>query len=514
MGKASVWKKFLKGASSAVALAIFALIAYAECYLLISTSFFDQVKGRMFWFSFLTMILLAVEIVLTIYFVVLFFLSIYKKETKKSGVIIFGAEILTVLTGTATVMVMFFGGATSTAFYRNALPYFIVGLAAVVFLFLLPLAKKKRYLLLIAAVASVAIIGGVSGLSLKREKFAFEEAPAVFDTGSDFSVVWCTNEVSIGYLEYVYGGEKYTVYDAEDGKYKADKRVHTVHVPYEHLYGNTYTVSAAEVIRNTPYTSKTGEFITSDAYSFAAKPEGEKLTMISASDWHQDVESLEKAVSACKEFDLFIMMGDPANYFDEYDDILNYVVLPGGNCTKGVKPILYVRGNHEPRGKYAGYLKEVLGYENYYYTTSYGKQNFIVFDGGEDKEDTHTEYGGLIASEDYRKKELEYMDSLPVLEGNNVCLCHMPDYSISSDEEGCEKFRSILEKQNVKLEISGHEHDLKLREKDGCMVLIDGGPLDDGYVLCYIEMENDVATVEAVSEKGNTIKKYGPIALQ
>ncbi len=514
--KSSVWQKIQKGASSAIATALFAIISYAEVYALVSTGFFEMNKESSFGLSLATMAVLAILILATLYFAVTFYRALYRRDTKRNGKVAFFAEIGILILGFGTVLLAMFGGATDFATYEKTLPYFVGFLGVAVFLYLIPLAKKKAYFAIVAVCAGAIIIGAASAISLDREEFGFEENPAVFDTGTDFSVVWCTNDVSISYLEYTYDGQKYTVYDAESGRYRADRRVHTVHVPYEHLFGNTYTVSAAKVIRNTPYTSKIGDYITSDAISFKAKPGEEKLTVISASDWHEDTAGLYKAVSACEDFDLLLMMGDPANSLDEFEDILRNVVIPGGKITGGTKPILYVRGNHEPRGRYADYLGEVLGYDKFYYTTSYGEQNFLVFDGGEDKSDGNEEYGGLIVSEPYRKAELEEMNALPVLEGNNICLCHIPRYTIASDAEGKALFESILEKQNVKLEISGHEHKLSYREKEKYGILIDGGPINDGeqFVLCYIEMENGKANIKAVSESGKTLETYGPIALK
>ena len=507
---------FLHSMSSVAALAAFAVVSYIDVYALVSAAFFEQTRMGGFGLSFLILIMLAISVALTLFFGVKLYLRIYKKDVSGNAVVILVAEICSVLLLLATIAVNVFGGTSTVGGYFTLAPYFVTGLAAVAFLMLMPLAAKKLYMGMIAVCLSVAIIGIVSVVSVDLREFSFESAPAVFDNGADFSVVWCTTAKSIGYLEYTYNDQQYIVYDAADGKYRADTRVHTVHVPYAHLYGNSYSVSAAKVIRNTPYTSKIGEFIKSPTYTFANKIDSDKMSVIAASDWHEDTGSLISAVAACKNFDVLLMMGDPANCLDEFDDIINYVVVPAGKTTGGTKPVLYVRGNHEPRGRYADQLKGVLGYENFYYTASYGSQNFFVFDGGEDKYDAHKEYGGLIVSEPYRAEELEYMNSLPVMGGYNICLCHMPLYTISGDNEGYALFRSILEKQDIKFEISGHEHALNMIAGDSYTTLIDGGPINHGeqYVVCYISISRGLANVEAINSKGEKVQSYSPVVLK
>ena len=288
--------------------------------------------------------------------------------------------------------------------------------------------------------------------------------------------------------------------------------MHTVHVPYDHLYGSTYTVSSAKVLLNASKKSKLGEFVTSEKYTFAAKAEG-KLRILSVTDWHEKSDKIVAAASY-KEYDLLLMMGDSVNYANEFEDLIDHVVIPAGDMTGGTKPILFARGNHEPRGKYADRLKGILGYDAYYFKARYAGTNFLVFDSGEDSADSEEKHGGLFVAESYRAKELYEMEALPVLEGDTVCLSHIPDFTYEEDDEGYARFRAILAKQGVKLEVSGHEHFLGFYTDAGLSVLIGGGPTERyGYVSCYIEIEDGVATIEAFDEEGDVVNVYGPVSL-
>ena len=509
----SVWQIILKVSSSVIALALFAAISYAEIYVLVSSSFFEA-NRLLFGTSFIALLMLFLQATLTLYFGVSLYLSAYHAQ-KPNVVLTLVGEVLAIVMGVLLPVIMYYGRATESVTFIKTLPYFLVGFIVAVLLLVLPLAKRKVVALILVVCVAVLAVGGVGAYAAYGQKFKIDEDPVVFDNGKDFSVVWCTSAPSIGYLEYTYEGQKYVVYDAEDGKYRADDRVHTVHVPYEHLFGNTYTVSAAKVIKNAAKNSKTGKFITSRVYTFAQKVTGDSLTMVSLPDWHEDVASSCKVVANCGEYDVLLMMGDAINYVDEYEDIIDNVVLLGGKLTKGQKPVIFVRGNHEPRGKYGYRLKTVLGYDSYYFTTVYGNQNLLVLDGGEDKPDADPKNGGLFVSEDYRNRELTAAEAFPVPTGNNICLVHIPIFTTSEESPQYARFKALLEKWNVKLVISGHEHYLELVDGDTFDTLVSGGPTHtDGFVACRIDISAGAATITAVNAAGKTVKTYDPIDLQ
>ena len=509
----SVWQKIVKVASSVVALIVFIILAYAEVYLLISSLLFEA-NRFLFGTSFLVLLMLALQVVLTLFFGVLLFLKVSQGKEPK-GVLVLIGEVLTVAMGIIIPIMMYYGRATQSAMFLQTLPYFLIGFIVIACLLILPLAKKKLPALIAVVVISVLLIGGVSAFESLGQKFEIEADPVVFDNGKGFSVVWATSSPSVGYLEYTYDGQPYRVYDAEDGKYRADDRVHTVHVPYEHLFGNSYTVSAAKVLKNATKNSKIGTFVTSRAYSFAQKVTGGSLKMLSLTDWHENVDAIRRVASASDDYDLLLMMGDAINYVNEYEDIIDNVVLVGGKITKGEKPVLFVRGNHEPRGKYASRLKSVLGYDSYYFTTSYGEQNFLILDGGEDKPDDDPKNGGLFVSDAYRDAELSEVEAWSVPVGNTVCLCHIPIFTTSESSPQYARFVSLVKKWNAKLVLSGHEHLLDLVEGDGYKTLIAGGPTDDlGFVACRIDIAAGNALITAINTQGETLKAYDPIALK
>jgi hypothetical protein len=74
-------------------------------------------------------------------------------------------------------------------------------------------------------------------------------------------------------------------------------------------------------------------------------------------------------------------------------------------------PMIYVRGNHETRGKYARMLPDYLALPNgrFYYAFDHGPVRFIIMDGGEDKTDDNPAYSGLVNFDRYRIQQKHWL---------------------------------------------------------------------------------------------------------
>lgn len=106
------------------------------------------------------------------------------------------------------------------------------------------------------------------------------------------------------------------------------------------------------------------------------------------------------------------MLGDCAPALMSEDDIADYILDFAAELSGGSMPVIYVRGNHETRGRAAAELAECIGYNQFYYTTSLGNYDFVVLDSCEDKEDSHPEYGGMVDYQNYRTDMVEWLESL------------------------------------------------------------------------------------------------------
>ena len=73
--------------------------------------------------------------------------------------------------------------------------------------------------------------------------------PMVIDNGSEYSVVFSTNDEGNAYIEYTYEGEDYKIFDNVGGKLVRG-RIHSIPVPYEHLRNNKYRLHRALNLQN------------------------------------------------------------------------------------------------------------------------------------------------------------------------------------------------------------------------------------------------------------------------
>ncbi len=118
-------------------------------------------------------------------------------------------------------------------------------------------------------------------------------------------------------------------------------------------------------------------------------------------------------------------------------------------------------GNHEYRGslmpKVLSYFPNTSG--EWYYTFSHGPAHFLIFDSGEDKLDSHAEYGGILRSEAYKLVEKTWWQNY-ILSNTSflssfhakIALVHAPDWGYNTNWD------SLANAAGVNLRISGHTH--------------------------------------------------------
>lgn len=384
---------------------------------------------------------------------------------------------------------------------KAELPYLLSVFTIIFLVTAFPKMKKGVFKNIIAAVIVIAVL--VSGI-LKLfpcYNYKITSDPMVIDSGENYSVVFPTNDNGTGYITYQYNGEDYKIYDEDGGRIHGDSKIHTLTVPKEHLNGNTYKVGSVRVIDELSYGGHSGQEVVSNEYHFNA-PSAEKQSYLTVSDWHAKLKNVYKAIENIGEYDGVIMLGDavPGVMFE--DEIAKYIIEFGGNISKGVKPIIYVRGNHETRGPEAAKLNDYLGLESFYYTTQYGDYEFIALDSGEDKEDSHPEYGGMVCYGDYRKDMINWLDSITVGD-KTLALSHSSD--ICFEEDLHDRAYTQLKKLGVNQIISGHTHYMEYFEEDGLQIYRDGGYNDNKYIASKLTLENDGYTIEACDNDGEKV---------
>lgn len=131
------------------------------------------------------------------------------------------------------------------------------------------------------------------------------------------------------------------------------------------------------------------------------------------------------------------------------------------------RPIVYVRGNHDVRGRFARTLADYFPTADgrAYYSFDHGGVHVVVLDSGEDKKDDHQYYNGLVAFERYREEQAEWLArdlASPAARRARfrVVLSHVPprgDEGFAIDAVR-RLWEGIANRGKVDLWLSGHTH--------------------------------------------------------
>ena len=379
----------------------------------------------------------------------------------------------------------------------------------------LPNFKQKTRKVITAVLLAITLLVGIFNI-FPVIPYEITSEPSVIDNGTEYSVVFSTNDYGTGYVEYNYNGKDYKVYDEMGGRLNSDSKIHSISVPYEHLRNNIYSVGSTRVYEQYSYGSHRGKTVDSGEYLFKYN-DSETQTFLVVSDWHTELGDAYEAISNLGDYDSVILLGDSSPGVDFEEEVVKNIVEFAGEVSKGAKPVIYARGNHETRGQYAGKILDSLGLNEFYYTTDIGPYSFIVLDSGEDKEDSHPEYGGMNNYGQYRADMMEWMKTVNFENDKVIAISH--SWTLCDvEKELSEKGWNELDRLGTRLILSGHTHQCRLlgstESEDELSMLsahpdiigyMDGGKSDGGYVASRMTLSPDGFTLEAYNNNGEQV---------
>ena len=315
-------------------------------------------------------------------------------------------------------------------------------------------------------------------------------SPAVFAVGDTYQIMVPVNCPTLMWVKV--GEDCY--YDDSNGIIRSDVTTHRMTVPMEELdRAGKYTVCYRRMIERRPYFSDTGD-IEEIEYSFRPVPT-ENPRAYHIADAHNSVDG---PVSAAKAFeaevgrlDLLVLNGDIPNdsgAIEHFDNI--YKIVEG--ITGGEIPTVFSRGNHDTRGIFAEKIADHTPVDvgNSYFTFRLGGLWGIVLDCGEDKVDSHPEYGNTVCCHEFRQKQIKFIEKViknsateSAAEGvtHKAVISHVPFYRTFPEPFNIEKeiytewCRLIGEHIKPHIMIHGHEHFLAL-DMPGCEADVMGLP--------------------------------------
>jgi predicted phosphodiesterase len=241
-----------------------------------------------------------------------------------------------------------------------------------------------------------------------------------------------------------------------------------VKIPYDHLNNSSYQICSTRVIDERSYGGILGKTINSGPYGFKGSA---SETILCFSDWHEKPAGMITVASGFPQPDLVILLGDGSDLnFDR--DIIDFIIRPGAAVTRSECPAIFVRGNHDCRGRAAHGLAAKLGLNSLYYQCARNGVLFTVLETGEDKGDDNWEYAGFAKFEQYCEKQGVWLEGL-ASEGAKfravdfqlrICLAHCPNLR-EFDETEKQKWMTALAEMGTDLLVAGHTHGLLVEER-------------------------------------------------
>ncbi len=347
--------------------------------------------------------------------------------------------------------------------------------------------------------------------------------PIVYIVKNEYHIVIIVEDNSQVFVKI---GNKY-YYEDNSGILPTLDKVHKIKIKQSILdkYGS-YQVIVKKVIDKTTYFPK---YEDARYYNYVFKNDKfDDIVACYLADVHNKYLEAIKVVNNCGNIDLFICNGDLGECSSE-DEIMQLCSFLS-DISKGVIPILFVRGNHDTRGKCAEVLPKYVGMNGLkgYFPFTFRSLSGIALDCGEDKVDNHLEYGGnnddiLGANrfELYRKEELAFIKKT-----NNFCnkynfaVCHTSFMLKESmhdifdiDENNYSSWIAEINKKNLDFMICGHIHKFLFNNPGDDRYyhnfpVVTGSSTENCFGGTKILFSNGSTSFEFIYSNGTTLPKH------
>lgn len=297
--------------------------------------------------------------------------------------------------------------------------------------------------------------------------------PAVFVVGNEYQIMV---PVKAECLMWVKVGEE-NFYNESNGVIRSKTEVHRMRVPAEILdKAGKYTVCYRKIIERKAYFTESEDEVQIDFDFYPVK--GEKTVAYQIADAH---DTTDTPIAATKKFieeygkiDLLILNGDNPKDCGKIESLDTIYLLAEG-ITKGNIPVICIRGNHDTRGVFAEKIADCTPSENgnCFFTVKVGDIFGVVLDCGEDKDDSHPEYGHTVCCHSFRERETKYLEEILETKkdeynaeniNHKLAFCHVPFTGKREEpfniEEDIYSYWSKLLKEKFEAEamLCGHTH--------------------------------------------------------
>ncbi len=326
-------------------------------------------------------------------------------------------------------------------------------------------------------------------------------APSVFVIGKTYEILLNAKENGILHVEIA--GEQY--FEENAGVLATERAYARVRVPQAALdKAKKYTVVFRKTICHNAYFSEMGEKET-EIFSFKPIDKEEDIHIYHLADVHSAFDLAKEAASYFEEkTDLFIMNGDIAEV-EKHEDFL-FVAKWLAEVARGEIPIVFVRGNHDTRGRLSHFYTEFFpcNGKDTFFTFTVGPIFGVALDLGEDKPDDYhydatydfkSAYCGINRFSPFRERELIWLRAIEKsnqpyrIAVSHICpmqtsQCAGSDFDIEREIYG--GFSKELSRLDMQLMLCGHIHKAYvMHPNDGQSLLPHSFPIVIGSSVSY-----------------------------
>lgn len=326
----------------------------------------------------------------------------------------------------------------------------------------------------------------VSAQEIADTTYRFDHGPYLQGlTYSDVHVYFTTSQKGFSWVDLRPVGEKeYTrCVTIDDGLIEANNTKNAIHL--KKLKPNTsyeYRLVSVPIKEFRLSRNIYGDTIRTSWHTFKTlNPKANSCSFITTSDIHDDAQKYERLLShmPLDKTDMVFLLGDILSHFSRVGQPYSSFIDVSVDKFAKEKPFVLVRGNHDTRGSLARTYPEYIYRPNnhLYGTYQMGNIFIVLLDNGEDKPDTHHDYSGLTAFDNYRTEQLEWLKNVIETDeyknaAKRIILTHIPPIprgestraSVHASDVLYREYLPVLNAANVDLMIAGHTHSFILIE--------------------------------------------------
>lgn len=402
-----------------------------------------------------------------------------------------------------------------------------------------PSFNRRKFLTNAAKVAGVGAVGYLYFKDAKEPEDKARPVPPItirhyFVTkpylssiaNNSMSIRWITNRNCYSWVEF---GESENLgqknHAVKDGMVVANNRIHEIFLkklkPGKKYY---YRVASKEILDFQPYKVVYGETIYGEIYTFETiDTNAVEVSWLVLNDLHDTPNSFEKLIglNETNPYDFVFLNGDIFNNPQNEGEIVDYLLAPSTEVFATRKPMILLRGNHEARGKYARELPDYFSFPNgQYFYFQHGPALIIAIDTGEDKDDSHSDYAGIIDFYSYREEQAVWLEELMQTDlyknaQYKVVMMHIPTfYNVEAQGElHCRKvFSPLFDKYKVDIVICGHIHKHgvypPVKGIHDYPIVIGGGPLPGTRTLIKVNADQVELKLQMLDDSGKEVGTY------